>query len=145
MATLGTPGNDWSETHLLELLRLLKRRGYAFVTPTPATHARVVARPDRRVARTVEDVLGWSLPFGAGILPPDVERCLKQAGLLRPHGEGQACAVRVSSLGDALYLHSAFPTVERDAVFFGPDTYRFASLIAAELTRRASGDRLPDR
>jgi methylase of polypeptide subunit release factors len=39
-------------------------------------------------------------------------------------------AVRFSSLGDLLLVHSAFPTQASDAVFFGPDTYRFARAIA---------------
>ena len=45
---------------LVALLGLLKTRSYRFVTPTPATHARVVARPSRQVGRTLRDVLGWS-------------------------------------------------------------------------------------
>src|SRR3546814_6418322 len=36
---------------LLSLLRLLKQQDYRFVTPKPATHARVIARPDRKRAR----------------------------------------------------------------------------------------------
>ncbi len=39
----------------------------------------------------------------------------------------------MSSLGADLFLHSAFPTDGNDAVFFGPDSYRFADVIAAEL------------
>jgi methylase of polypeptide subunit release factors len=34
-----------------------------------------------------------------------------------------------------LFLHSAFPTDGPDAVFLGPDSYRFADLIARELQR----------
>ena len=30
-------------------------------------------------------------------------------------------------------LHSAYPTAGEDAVFLGPDSYRFADLIGAEL------------
>lgn len=37
--------------------------------------------------------------------------------------------VRFSSLGDELFVHSAYPTVEMDAVFFGPDTYRFCAVL----------------
>jgi methylase of polypeptide subunit release factors len=54
--------------------------------------------------------------------------------------------VRVASLGPDLFLHSAFPTVEADAVFFGPDTYRFARFIDAELdAAQASGERRSTR
>src|SRR6185437_9066499 len=34
-----------------------------------------------------------------------------------------------------LFLHSVFPTDEEDAVFFGPDTYRFARFLHARLRR----------
>jgi tRNA1(Val) A37 N6-methylase TrmN6 len=34
-------------------------------------------------------------------------------------------------------VHSAYPTTQQDAVFFGPDSYRFASFIGAELPRLA--------
>ena len=37
--------------------------------------------------------------------------------------------VRVSSLAGDLFLHSAFPPVAADSVFFGPDTYRFARFL----------------
>ncbi|MCG3031628.1 class I SAM-dependent methyltransferase, partial [Pseudomonas aeruginosa] len=40
---------------------------------------------------------------------------------------------RVSSLGEQLFVHSAFPTLAADAVFFGPDTYRFDRLIRSHL------------
>src|SRR5438067_9045088 len=33
--------------------------------------------------------------------------------------------VRISSMGSMLFVHSGFPTEAPDAVFFGPDTYRF--------------------
>src|SRR3546814_3645905 len=58
---------------LLSLLRLLKQQDYRFVTPTPATHARVIARPDRKRARSLEDILGWSLPFEPSVLDPRSE------------------------------------------------------------------------
>jgi hypothetical protein len=61
---------------LLDLLRLLDARGYRFVTPTPATHARVVARPHRARARSVADVLGWSLPFAPGTIDNAIETLL---------------------------------------------------------------------
>ncbi|WP_141119835.1 methyltransferase, partial [Mycobacterium avium] len=35
-----------------------------------------------------------------------------------------------------LLAHSAFPTEAADAVFFGPDTYRFASVIEESLRQR---------
>jgi methylase of polypeptide subunit release factors len=45
--------------------------------------------------------------------------------------------VRVSTLGDLRFVHSAFPTSERDAVFFGPDSYRFVRFLRAQLPQIA--------
>jgi hypothetical protein len=120
---------------LLGLLRLLEQKRYAFVTPTPATHARVIGRVASRQARSLRDVLGWSLPFESGQIDADVEELLGRAGMLSRDGDAMRSKVRVSSLHDRLFLHSAFPTNDNDAVFFGPDSYRFADLVRAELTR----------
>lgn len=122
--------NDTSA--LLDLLRLLERRGYRFVTSTPASHARVLARSGREEARNVTCMLGWSLPFRDG-LDPEVEALLHAAGALERYDHRWRSTVRVSSLHDRLFLHSAYPTEPEDAVFFGPDSYRFADLIRAEL------------
>jgi methylase of polypeptide subunit release factors len=50
--------------------------------------------------------------------------------VLEERDDGLRATVRVSSLGDRLYFHSAYPTDDDDAVFFGPDTSRFVSAIA---------------
>ena len=44
--------------------------------------------------------------------------------------------VRFSSLADDVYLHSGYPTLDSDAVFFGPDTYRFVRLAIETLKQR---------
>jgi methylase of polypeptide subunit release factors len=125
-----------ADAALLDLLRLLDERGYAFVTPTPATHARVSARPDKTQARDLRDVLGWSLPFAPGTIDPKIADLLRQAGMIEALPDGLLRSrLRVSRLHGKLFLHSAYPTDARDAVFFGPDSYRFADLIAAELSR----------
>lgn len=123
-----------SDGALLALLETLGRRGYRFVTPTPATHARIVARRDRRQAQSLEDVLGWSLPFERALLDPELLTLLDRAGAIEQAKDGRLRSrYRVSSLHDRLFLHSAYPTDAKDSVFFGPDSYRFAGLIAAEL------------
>jgi methylase of polypeptide subunit release factors len=38
--------------------------------------------------------------------------------------------IRFSTIGELLFAHSSYPTSERDSVFFGPDTYRFACAIS---------------
>jgi release factor glutamine methyltransferase len=37
---------------------------------------------------------------------------------------------RFSTLNNLLLAHSPYPTTDADAVFFGPDTYRFCKLIS---------------
>lgn len=124
-----------SDTALENLLRLLDRRGYRFITPTPATHERILGRPWRAVAADLRDVLGWSLPFQEELLDAELTAALLASGGLDRGEDGLLRArYRVSSLGDDLFLHSAFPTDAEDSVFFGPDSYRFADLVRRELT-----------
>ena len=121
------------EAALLRLARALKARGYRFVTPTPATHARVNARPANARARTVEDVFGWSRRFGEDTLPAPLPDLMREAGVLAGTAGEWRSTVRLSSLDEMLFVHSAHPTTATDAVFFGPDTYRFAAAILAWL------------
>jgi methylase of polypeptide subunit release factors len=141
----GSPGQDDRPAALLQLLALLRAADYDFVTATPATHARVVARQDRARARTVRDVLGWSLPFALEVLPKPILDLLERADVLTRRDDGLFTAnIRVSSVRGALFLHSAYPTLARDSVFLGPDSCRFADLIAQRMGRFAAGARLLD-
>ncbi|MFC3712664.1 methyltransferase [Sphingoaurantiacus capsulatus] len=118
---------------LLALLGALQGRGYHFVTPTPATHARVIARPGRRVARGLTDIFGWSVPFDAGLLDADLLDLLIAADMIEAAGPRQRSRCRVSTLHGRYFLHAAYPTDYRDAVFFGPDSYRFADFVRDNL------------
>jgi SAM-dependent methyltransferase len=120
-------------TPRVELLRALKRAGYAFVTPSVPTHRRVLQRRQGAVATDLRDVFGWSLPFGPDLLRPRLLDLMTRDGLVRAAGDLLRSSVRVSSLGEDLLLHSAFPTNADDSVFFGPDTYRFANFLRDEL------------
>ena len=120
---------------LVALGRALQACGYAFVTPTPATHARVNARLSADHGRDLRDVFGWSRRFDEGALPPNVFTAIRTAGVLKRDGDAWRSLVRLSSLDGMLFLHSAYPTTDADAVFFGPDTYRFALAIHRELER----------
>lgn len=120
---------DTTSQALYELGLALRDAGYHFVTPTPETHRRVIAR--RTHARDLRDVFGWSLPFERALLAPALFDRLVAAGACdEEHGRFRA-RVRFSSLGGGLYVHSAYPTVQSDAVFFGPDTYRFCRMLTA--------------
>jgi methylase of polypeptide subunit release factors len=116
---------------LVELLRLLKQRDYRFTTVTPATHARVIARGC--TSPGLRDIFGWNRPFGEADLDPDLLRCLADSGMVERDGGKLRSKVRVASLGDDLFLHSAYPTTDADAVFFGPDTYRFVRFVSEQL------------
>ena len=137
-----TPSTD-SDSALFELLQALSARGYHFVTPTPATHARVVARPERRMARNLADVLGWSLPFDRTAIDANILALLEAADMIETRDGQLRARCRVSSLHAHLFLHSAYPTESENAVFFGPDSYRFADFVRAHL-RDCDGARIVD-
>jgi methylase of polypeptide subunit release factors len=103
----------------------LRDRGYRFTTIAPASHARINARKARTPA-TLADIFGWSRLFQESDLPTGMLTQLETAGCLEQSGPGLRSAVRFSTLCDQIFVHSAFPTGQGDAVFFGPDTYRFA-------------------
>ncbi|CAO4173443.1 class I SAM-dependent methyltransferase [Methylorubrum aminovorans] len=135
---------------LLALARAVRDSGYRFTTVTPATHARVNARPDNAVARSLRDVLGWSRPFREGLIPADLTDLMRRAGVLDsaegPDGSLLKARVRLSSLADELFLHAAYPPLAADSVFFGPDTMRFAEAVLAHLEDRArAGQPTPRR
>lgn len=118
---------------LLQLGRRLQADGYRFITPTPLTHQRVNQRNEGQAVDSLRDVFGWSRPFEAGLLSADELQQLQDAQVIDTHDGCFKSRVRWSSLDDLLFVHSAFPTDAADAVFFGPDTYRFAQLIHAHL------------
>ena len=125
--------HDLTDTALRALLDALVDAGYDFVAVTPATHARVIARRRGQQARDLRDIFGWSLPFEEGTLAPDMLDLLRQADAVETIGSALKSRLRVASLGGRLFLHSAFPTDDEHSVFFGPDTYRFAAFVEAEL------------
>ena len=63
---------------------------------------------------------------------------LRDGKIIREESAGWKSSVRASTLHGELFLHSAFPTLSADAVFFGPDTYRFARTIKDKLGSRAA-------
>lgn len=138
------PHDPDADAALLALLGALDRQGYDFVTPTPSTQGRVVRRSDKAQARDLRDVLGWSLPFGADVVGPEVLDLLERGHALYRHDGLLKSRLRVSRVEGRLFLHSAFPTHAQDAIFLGPDSYRFASLLKQEITGRPAGARIVD-
>ncbi len=119
---------------LLSLGRWLQAQAYRFVCPTPETHARVIERSPDREAQSLEDVFGWNLPFAPGVMPDSVIHWLHEARMLSHIGSRLRSGVRFASIGNRLFVHSSHPTLDRDAVFFGPDTYRFARFVETVLS-----------
>ena len=132
-----------AEEPLVELLRLLKDARYRFVTVTPATHARVLSRPPK-APLGLTDIFGWNRPFSPDDLSPSLMALLRAADALEPRQGELRSRVRVASLGDDLLLHGAFPTDGPEAVFFGPDTYRFARFVRHRLPKLGEADWLVD-
>lgn len=132
------------DENLLHLLSLLGSTDYQFTAVTPATHERVVSRAEAAEARDLRDVFGWNLAFGEDLLPPEMLRALCRAEAIEECAGLLKSELRAASLGSHTFLHSSFPTEAEDAVFFGPDTYRFARFLAAELPQLHGASRLVD-
>jgi methylase of polypeptide subunit release factors len=122
---------------LLELARAVEKTGYRFTTITPESHRRVNARPGNERARDLRGVFGWSRAFDPGLLPSGMFDLMREAEALVAQGDAWRSRFRLSTIGGMPFLHSAFPTEDADAVFFGPDTYRFVAAIEQAL---AGGD-----
>ncbi len=122
-----------TEQALVTLLNWLGSEGYYFITPTPLTHQRIWARRLNESAKDLRDIFGWNLPFSLNLLPSDILSLLQQAEVLLPVDGQYRSAIRVSSIDGQLFLHSAFPTTAENAIFFGPDTYRFVNFIRQQL------------
>lgn len=109
------------------ILSQLAAVDYRFTSVTPETHALVNARPGNERARSLRDIFGWNRCFFPEQLPPALFDAMQAAGACEQLPEGAwRATLRVASVGHLLFLHSAFPTLDADSVFFGPDSLRFA-------------------
>ena len=124
------PGDDAAASRLLAYLR---KQDYRYTTITPLTHQHVLDRRAGMSAVTLRDLFGWNLPFDKQAFPAELTDMLAEGNLLEPQGHRWRSTVRVSSIDDALFLHSAYPTEQEDAVFFGPDSYRFVRFMRQAL------------
>lgn len=118
---------------LATLLRALAAQDYRFVTTTPLTHQRILSRRAGDAASTLRDVFGWNMQFDQALLGAELLDAMGRAGALLVKNGRMQSAVRVSTIGEQLFLHSAYPTLDDDAVFFGPDTYRFVRFMEQAL------------
>jgi len=119
-----------TQVALQRLGEALQQAGYRHTTVTPATHARVNARPANHMATDLRGVFGWSRPFRPDVLPGYIFALMQESGVAIACEEGWRSMVRASTLNNHLYFHSAWPTDAAGAVFFGPDTYRYAAALS---------------
>jgi SAM-dependent methyltransferase len=126
-------GSPFNEEATVRLAGMLRAEGYAFSTVTPATQARVNARGGNAFASDLVGVFGWSRPFGPEAISGEIISAMRQANVLEIDGELYRSLVRFSTIGDLLFVHSAYPSISADSVFFGPDTVRFVNLINRRL------------
>jgi release factor glutamine methyltransferase len=116
---------------LTDLGRWLQREDYRFATITPESHRRVNARTENAEARSLSDIFGWSRKFRPEVLGAAGMSLLERADALNVNGTFCSSKVRFSTAGESIFVHSAFPCLGADSVFFGPDTYRFLRFIDA--------------
>src|SRR4051812_31062788 len=126
-----SPAFGAADQPLLELGQCLKEAGYRFTTVTSASHALVVSRASKGHP-SLTDIFGWSRPFlhrtCHRTCPPGWPM---PAYWISPDQPFEAmCAFPPWAIR---FVHSSFPTEQADAVFFGPDTYRFARLFGHSL------------
>lgn len=140
----GEDGLGADEQAHLRLLEALAARGYGFVTVTPESHRRVLARPTMRQAKDLRGIFGWSLPFDEDVAGPELFALMRDGRLLQESAAGWKSKVRVSTIHGRLFIHSAFPTESDDSVFLGPDSMRFADFIVEQLSRQGGVTRLVD-
>lgn len=137
-----------------QFLHWLHSQSYAFQTISPSSHSAYLTRNGQVQAHHLRDIFGWSLPFEADLLPTAIFELLRAHGLIEQVADPMADSlanpltddlanhaatlwhsrIRVSSLNQCLLVHSAYPTTQDNAVFFGPDTYRFVSALTQYLS-----------
>jgi release factor glutamine methyltransferase len=124
---------------MLSAGRLLQENRYNFVTITPESHKRVLARTTEKV-NSLRDVFGWSRSFTLGEahkagLNDSMINLLQENDILSSHNDLLKSNVRFSSAAslhqkvhadlELLFMHSSFPTDQENSIFFGPDSYRY--------------------
>lgn len=120
------------EEALHALGQALKRHQYEFITVTPSTHARVLSR-DGRPGETLRDAFGWNRVVAPSALPSELIELAREAGVVVELQHGIRMNLRFATIEGELFAHSPFPTVQDNAVFFGPDTYRFVRFVRRSL------------
>lgn len=120
---------------LLRLGEALRAEGYAFTTPSNATVKRVNARAGNELARDAAALFGWGRPVPEDAGLPWIGH-LQDARLAYRDGQAWRTPLRAAILGPGLLFHTSGPGAAPDAVFFGPDSYRFVRALELEVAAR---------
>jgi methylase of polypeptide subunit release factors len=83
---------------------------------------------ERARSGSLRDVFGWSRPFAPGDVDAALLALLEQADAVTDADGLLQSRVRVSGLDGRLHVHSAAGS-DPDAVFMGPDSYRFVRFL----------------
>ena len=122
---------DATDEALVALGNELLAGGYRFTAITPTSHRRVLNRGDQ--SPILESVFGWNRRFRRDAIDQKIFVLLEKAQQLKTDDGWFRSKVRFATIDDLIFLHSTFPTLSHDAVFFGPDTYRFARALRLAL------------
>lgn len=124
---------------LVNLGQELLRSRYNFHPVTPATHQKVVSRGGNKSSdQFLRNFFGWNYSYRASEIPEDIRPFLEIPGFASLDEEGWKSNFRAATWGDYLFFHSSYPTEETDAVFFGPDTYRFLQFLKTNILPASS-------
>ena len=134
--------NEYKQQKLGLLLEYLKIQNYHFTTISPVSHEKVNNRPENATTNNLTGIFGWNRTFNAKAIEASLFDLMQSAKIVAKVENGWKSLLRVSSIDSSnnfsiknqLFLHSAYPTTDNEAVFFGPDTYRFANAIQHFLT-----------
>ena len=98
-------------------------------TVSPVTHQIINSRAGNELAKDLSGIFGWSRPFIKTLIPAEIFESLERANALEFKDGVWLSKIRVSNIDGILFIHSEYPTIQTDSVFFGPDTYRFTAAI----------------
>ena len=118
-----------NQHQLMLLLTYLQMHDYRFTSISPSSHEKVNNRAENAMASDLAGIFGWNRAFKREMIEADLLDLMLSANIVIEAENGWKSQLRVSSINDLLFLHSAYPTLGNEAVFFGPDTYRFANVI----------------
>jgi methylase of polypeptide subunit release factors len=119
-----------TDAALIALGRYLKQSGYQFTTITPVSHQNVLDRKqEANLNQPLRELLGWNKKVSRHAFSDEIFSLLLSADAIEEEGGWVRSRVRFSTLGSFLFLHSKFPTIDSNSVFFGPDSYRFVKFL----------------